>query len=338
VEEAVLKLVYGIEELYPRKLEQLYPRVMEKIVTLWRTPMMDGFFQDLMVNGRGGDRQGFSPEVALEIYYLSKVFDGTYNLPRTRDDNLWAHLKCRPVGGVNTDSGMFMHSQADFINMRAPSDDSPWENVELEKRSAIEAKGYACTAQGYLKAIGARDIDAIRIFLTCRINIDTCDERQWTPLTIAAYTGSEGLTRLLIRSGANVHTKDSAGYSPIHWAAFNGHTHIIKLLIMKDADVNAASQRGWTPLMVAAMKGHLSSCATLIAGGANTNLSTNDGWTALQKASLYEHHEVVRLFLSLMKADLRSSKPKKTDRAELYVITNDAPIRSESRPSLTLCI
>ena len=341
MQEAVWKLVYGVEDLYPRKLEQLYPRVMEKIVKLWATPMMDAFFQDLMVNARGKERQGFSPEVATEIYYLSKVFDGTRNLPKTRDDNLWGHLQSKAVDsgsstGSFSTSGNFKNSQADFINMRAPGDDSSWDDVEPDKRRAIEGKGYQCNAQGFLKATGAKDIDAVRLFLTCGINIDTCDERKWTPLTIASYTGSEELVRVLIQSGANVHTKDAAGYSPMHWAAFKGHSHIIKLLIMNDVEVNAVSQRGWTPLMVAAMNGHLFSCAILIAGGANTNLTTNDGWTALQKASFNEHHEIVRLLLSLMKIDLKGKRTKKKNK--LYVTRNEAPVRSDSYPGLTICI
>jgi len=100
--------------------------------------------------------------------------------------------------------------------------------------------------------------------------------------------------------------------------------------------VNAVSQRGWTPLMVAAMNGHLSSCAILIAGGANTNLTTNDGWTALQKASFNEHHEIVRLLLSLMKIDLRGKRTKKKNKP--YVIRNEAPVCSDSHPGLTICI
>jgi hypothetical protein len=337
MQEAVLALVYGLEDLYPRKLEELHPRVMEKIVKLWRTQMLESYFQDLMVNAREVDRQGFSQEVALEIYYLSKVFDGTRNLPKTRDDNLWAHLQGQSAAGFNgSSSGKYTNFQADFINMLAPSDDAAWANVEQDKRSAIEAKGYPCMAKGFLRAAGARDIDAIRLFLACKINIDTCDERQWTPLTIAAYTGNDELANALIQGGANVHTKDSAGYSPMHWAAFNGHAHIIRLLIMSDVEVNTVSQRGWTPLMVAAMKGHLSSCATLIAGGANTNMSTNDGWTALQKASLNEHHTVVRLLLSLMKVDL--SGPRKKKERKLNVVREGSPVRSEAGPGLTICI
>jgi len=310
--EVMWKLVHGVENLYPYKLEQLHPRVLEKIVKMWSTPMMEEFFQDLLVNARE-DRQGFSPEVASEIYYLSKVFEGTRNLPKLRDDNLMAHLNARPVANdtFSKTGNHFKYSQQDFISMRAPSDDSPWAKIGSDKRLEIERKGYPCTAPGFLMAVGARDIGAVSLFLNCRINIDTCDERRWTPLITAAFLGAEDLAKFLIMNGANVNIKDAGGYVPMHWAAFKGHAQIIKLLVMNEADVNARSSLGWSPLMVAAMNGHLSACTALIASGANIDLSTQDGWTALQKASFNGHQPVVKLFLSLMKADLSGFKLKR---------------------------
>ncbi len=305
--DAMWKLVYNEESLYPNKLEQHYPRIMEKIIKLWPTPQMEEFFNDLMVNNdpMRGDRQGFPPEVARELYYLSKVFEGTRNLPKSVDNNPLAHLNSNPVNGGN-----FKYSPQNFVNMRTPSDDSPWISIDTNTRREIESMGYPSTAPGFLKAAGARDLSAIGLFLNCKINIDTCDERGWTPLIIAAFNGSEELAKLIIQNSANVSIKDKGGYTPMHWAAFKGHANIVKQLIIKDADINARSLRGWTPLLMAAMNGHLPACATLIASGANTNLSSDDGWTALQKASHNNHTSVIKLFLSLMKVDLRGLKSK----------------------------
>ena len=298
------KLVYGEESLYPYELEQHYQRIMEKIIKLWPTPQMEKFFNDLMVTDHSerGERQGFPPNVAKELYYLGKVFEGTCNLPKTRDDNPLAHLNSNPPSSSN-----FKYSPQSFVNMRSSSDDSQWTNIDANTRSAIESMGYPCTAPGFLKAAGAKDLDAISLFLNSKINIDTCDERGWTPLIFAAFNGSKELANLLIQKGSNVNIKDKAGYTPMHWAAFNGYTHIMRRMVIEDADINARSLRGWTPLMMAAMKGHLSACAILIASGANTDSSTNDGWTALQKASSNNHTPVIKLFLSLMKVKLQGS-------------------------------
>lgn len=339
MQDEILKLVYGVVNLYPGKLAQSYPAIMQKIITLWKTPAMEAYFQELMVDERGG-RQGFSPDIAIEIYYLSKVFEGTRNLPKASDDNLLVHVNRKPGFGTNFDgsqTGRFAkYTELEFVSVRATDDDSLWNNIAPDKQRAVISKGYPCTLSGFMEAVGAGDVGVISLFLDCKINIDTRDERHWTALTIAAFNGREALTSMLIRQGANVLAKDVSGYSPIHWAAYNGHANIIKLLIVNGADMNAASQQGWTPLIAAAMNGHLSACAALIAGGANINSSTSDGWSALQKACRYNRDDVVKLLLSLIKVDLSCIKPNKAGRQPLNANTNDP--MSDTRLMLTLSI
>ncbi|MBI1173971.1 MAG: hypothetical protein GC139_01745 [Sideroxydans sp.] len=263
--ETMLKLVQGVDRLYPHELEQQFPRIMHKIIELWNTPQMEGYFTDLMVNSRGSERQGFPKKVASEIYYLSQVYDRTRNLPGSEDA-------------------------------------SPWANIDINKQRLIEGNGYQCTPQGFLKSAEAGDRATVSLFLSSGAEVDTRDERGWTPLMITAFNGNEEIAELLIRSGADVGIKDTAGYGPMHWAAFNGYANVIKLLIIKNADVNACSQHGWTPLLQGATRGHLAACGALIAGGANVNLASNDGWTPLHKACANGHIEVVKLLLAA-KAD-----------------------------------
>jgi hypothetical protein len=301
---AMLDLVYGEESLYPRQLELLHPRILEKIVMLWNTPQMAEFFLELMVNDRS-DRHGFSHEVASELFYLSEVFEGTRSLPKVFDDNPLALLNNKL-----SKTGNFEHSAQDFINMRAPSDDGPWASIDSDSRFSIETLGYPCTAAGFLKASAAKDLKAIGLFLHCNINIDTCDERGWTPLFLASFNGNLELAKLFLEFGANVNLKDNGGFTPLHWAAFNGHAHIIKHFVTHNsAEINTRSLRDWTPLMMAAMNGHLSACSALIASGAETSLVSSHGWTALQKASFNHHVPVIRLFLSLLKDHVKFSKP-----------------------------
>lgn len=301
--KAMLDLVYGEETLYPHQLELHYPRILEKIVLLWDTPQMEAFFLELMVNTRS-DRQGFPHEVVNELFYLSEVFEGTRNLPRIFDDNPLAQLNNR-----QGKSGNFEHSAQDFINMRAPSDDSPWARINPVSRHEIESLGYPCSAVGFIKATGAKDLKAIGLFLHCNINIDTCDERGWTPLFFSAFNGNLELGKFFLDFGANVNMKDSAGFTPLHWAAYNGHANIIKHFITHDAEINAPSLRGWTPLMMASSNGHLAACAALLASGAETGLVSARGWTAMQKASFNHHAPVIRLFLSLLKDHVKYSRP-----------------------------
>lgn len=291
----MLNLVFGEESLYPVNLESHHPRILERIIHLWFTPKMVEYFLELMVNTRG-DRQGFSHEVIDELYYLSRVFEGTRNFPRELDEHPLAQL-----GGKPNKSGQFEHSPQDFINMRSPSNDGPWAHVGANTRFSVESAGYPCTPAGFLKAVGAKDLNAIGLFLHCGINIDTCDERGWSPLFLAAFNGQLELAKIFIEFGANVNLKDMAGFTPLHWAAFNGHADVIKFLVTHNAAINARSQRNWSPLMMAAMNGHLSACSALLASGAESDAVSGHGWTALQKASFSHHKPIIKLFLSLMK-------------------------------------
>jgi len=300
---AMLDLVYGEESLYPKQLELHHPRILEKIVALWHTPQMAEFFLELMMHSRS-ERQGFSHEVASELFYLSEVFEGTRNLPKVFDDNPLAQ-----ISNKLDRTGSFEHSPQSFINMRAPSDDSPWASIDANSRFEIEKLGFPCTAAGFLKAAAAKDLKAIGLFLHCNINIDTCDERGWSPLFFESFNGNLELAKLFLEFGANVNLKDNGGFTPLHWAAFNGHDNVIKHLITHNADINARSQRDVTPLMMAAANGHLSACTALIASGAETSPVSSRGWTALQKACLNHHVPVIRLFLSLLKDHVKFLKP-----------------------------
>lgn len=259
--EAMLKLLGGRTNLYPHELGKRYMRIVNRIVELWDTPEIDSYFSELMLDTRGGTRQGFPMEVVSEIMLLSKVHDLT-------------------------------HCKENALPQR-----DPWVEVERNKRLEIEALGYDCTPEGFLKAVEKGDRKATAAYLSAGLPVDAQDERGWTPLMVSAFNGNEELAELLIRSGADVHIKDHGGYGPMHWAAFNGFRKVVRMLASKNADVNARSHHGWTPLLQAATRGHLDACIALIGAGADVNLGSNDGWTPLHKACANGHGDIVELLL-----------------------------------------
>ena len=203
------------------------------------------------------DRQGFPPKVASDIMYLSSV----HARQRVREEvNLWGHVS---------------------------------KTIQQE----IEQQGVPYSPQGFIKACESGKSEMVALFLNSGMDVDTCDDRQWTPLMISAFNGNQEMATLLIRSGADIHHKDTAGYTPLHWAAFNGYTKVVKLLLNKQADVNARSNHGWSALLQAATRGHLSVSLMLIERGADVNAASNDGWTPLHKATANGHYAEVMLLL-----------------------------------------
>jgi ankyrin repeat protein len=261
--EKLLHLLSGQEELYPLNLEERFARVLNRIVELWDTKEIDDYFNELMIDTRGGTRQGFPPEVASEIFALSM-----------------AHAKIRGQ------------------EPQAAAGGNPWNDAEASKKAAVEQQGYAFSPKGFIRSAEKGDHNAVLLFLSSGVDIDTRDEHGWTPLMVSTFNGKEEVALLLIRSGADVRAKDTAGYGPLHWAAFNGYSRVVKLLVEKRANENERSNHGLTPLLQAASRGHLLTVGQLIAAGAELNLPSNDGWTPLHKAAANGHTEIVKLLLA----------------------------------------
>jgi len=256
--QTLLNWLNGDDDLYPHLLEERFPRVFNKLIELYQTPHIEIYLQDLMMDNRAGNREGFPPDAAMEIIRLSNYLDELRN----------ANKKVQA-----------------------------WEDIPEYKRHELEQFGYEFNAQGLIKSVEDNNQNAMQIFLSSGFDLEVRDDRNWTPLMVAAFNGNEEFAKLLIKCGARVSTQDKNGYTPLHWAAYNGHVNVIKLLIEKNAEPNLQSQYGWTALMQAATRGHLLACAYLIYRGADVNLTTTDGWTSLHKAANNGHIEVVKLLL-----------------------------------------
>lgn len=254
----LLQIIGNRPQNYPHTLEKLYPRVLNKIVELWDHSDIDAYFNDLLVSDRP-DRQGFPPEVASDIMFLSQLHTRLHAPPQV--DTGW---------------------------------NSVWEAAKLE----IEKLGVSYSREGMLKACEGGKTEAVTLFLKSGMDADTLDERQWTPLMISAYNGNRDMAALLINKGADIRHKDLGGYTPLHWAAFNGFVNVVELLLDKQAEVDARSKHGWTALLQAATRGHLSVTQMLIARGADVNAVSNEGWSPLHKAAANGHLAEVLLLLS----------------------------------------
>lgn len=258
MDEKILKMIGGVSSYYPHELERQFPRVLEKITQLWGTEDLEVYLNELMMDSRNGQRKGFPQAVASELMYLGLLYEK---------------------------------------NHKEASKDI-WSNVSEKYLQEMEELGFKHSPQGFMQASEAGNLRAIQIFIGSGIDLETRDERNWTPLMISAFNGKETAAYLLIQSGAKIDAQDHNGYSPIHWAAFNGYSEVVRILIRNGANPNALSNFGWTPLMQAATRGHIVAAAQLLAGGAQVNAISKDNWTALHKAAANGHADLVRLLLS----------------------------------------
>jgi hypothetical protein len=58
-------------DLFPTHLAEKFPRILAKIVDLWGKPELDAYFQNDLLTTNRPNRQGFSSEIAVELFRLS---------------------------------------------------------------------------------------------------------------------------------------------------------------------------------------------------------------------------------------------------------------------------
>jgi uncharacterized protein len=254
----LLQVLKGMEDKYPSQLERLFPHVLNRIAALWDEPEVDAYFEELMVDNRGG-RKGFPPAVVQEIFFLSNLHDARTGRKREDETGIWELEHARGA------------------QARAPLRDS------LEKR--------------FFKAVCAGDMTSLSL-LNAGVAVDARGEGGWTPLMAALQNRHEGLALLLLGRGANPKALDDGGHTPLHWAAFNGCTRAIGPLLDRGAALEAKNTAGATPLSLAANRGHVEAVKLLIGREANVNAPGSEGLTPLHKALADGRLDIVTALLA----------------------------------------
>jgi ankyrin repeat protein len=266
----LMKCLAGAENRYPHLLEAKYPRIAEKIAELWNSPKKStDYFTDLLIDKRGG-RQGFPPDIAREIFLLSVYYDNARANENTGGD--------------------------------------VWGAEERDAQKKLEGLGLKLVPAHMLKAAEYSDPSRVLLFLQAGMDVNARDEREWTPLMVAAFNGNEAVAKLLILHGADRNARDRAGYTPLHWAALNGFQEVVRILIDKGVECNAQSSFGLTALLQAASKGHSTVITLLLGAGADPNIASSDGLTPLHKAVANGHADTVALLVRAGAAVLAASK------------------------------
>ena len=138
---------------------------------------------------------------------------------------------------------------------------SRWGREEAELRAAIIAGDYNA-------ALRALDAGAV---------LEAQDEKGRTAIHHAAGEGRLKIVELLLKRGSPIHTVNHAGRTPIHTLAFwSDSPRIARMLIEAGAEVDTEDANGFTPLMYAAQQGNTEVVSELIRSGADITLTNPD--------------------------------------------------------------
>lgn len=155
------------------------------------------------------------------------------------------------------------------------------------------------------QAIAAGDeADVERLLLPGDINIAGRPPAPlWAPpLHHAVITGSESMTRLILKHGADVNDRDDVvGATALHVAAKAGNLDLVRLLLHHGADMLAKdSVGGNTPLHGAAAIGHVKMISLLLdVGGSVETRADADGATPLHVAARGKHEKAAERLMRL---------------------------------------
>jgi ankyrin repeat protein/L-ascorbate metabolism protein UlaG (beta-lactamase superfamily) len=121
--------------------------------------------------------------------------------------------------------------------------------------------------------------DAVRLLLERGLPVDIGDNENSTALDVAAIFDHPDLARFLTDAGADPRHRDDNGMTPLHFACYNGNREIAAFLIEQGADVAAGTNSGSTPLHGAAFIGDVGCIELLTDHGAEVNTRNEAGFT-----------------------------------------------------------
>ncbi|CAL1539768.1 unnamed protein product [Lymnaea stagnalis] len=137
-------------------------------------------------------------------------------------------------------------------------------------------------------------IAIVDILTQAGVDLDTTDNKNCTPLIVAAQYGQTMLAGYLMGKGARLQLTDKDGDNALHWAAFKGHNELMRLLIYSGFNPRQKDNFGQTSLHLACINGNLTAVKELCEqDGVEVDIPDNNGKTPLQLALGRKHDKIV---------------------------------------------
>eukprot|EP00854_Cymbomonas_tetramitiformis_P016984 gene16984-20188_t len=127
-------------------------------------------------------------------------------------------------------------------------------------------------------------VDALRVLIANKVDLDVQDEDGWTALMYAAVSGHSNCVQALVLAGAKRNIKNEDGDTATALAKSQRFTEVLRALDF-GADLDLADTEGMTALMKAATDGNTDLIRDLAAAGAKLDLQTVEGKTAVMIAA-----------------------------------------------------
>ncbi|BET00137.1 Vacuolar sorting protein 9 (VPS9) domain [Nesidiocoris tenuis] len=148
--------------------------------------------------------------------------------------------------------------------------------------------------------------------------VNSCDDRGFTVLHIAAMYGQARVVDALLRMGAKPEKSDYKGSTALHYSCARGHQNTVLLLIHSGVKLNPVDNERNTPLHLAAANGHETCIKALLYYTEQTgiefdpNLTNNHGDTPLHNAARWGYTNIVQALLEYGASPFVGNKRKQT--------------------------
>lgn len=206
------------------------------------------------------------------------------------------------------------------------------KNKEKNALQELEEKGIEFSEKSFFEQIEKANTETVKLFIEAKIDVDTKNHKEETPLMIASMYNLNEIAKMLIKSGADINARDKLGKTALHHSIING-TEIFHLLISNGADLDkkdhkwdsllhyvtkfkrkkmfdnlvlknipldTSNKNGFTPLIISIYSKEYEMAKTLIEKDADVNKANSKGVTPLMLASAAgrkSQPELVKLLL-----------------------------------------